>query len=217
MRPFCVMLVWMILLAGCSAAPQRAAKRSAPTPPVPSSPAGQLVAVAMEQDELLRTFFESLTAEQVRAANLHHRLHPEYGGTHCKPGEGLAWGKLTEVQQQTLDRLWEIHAEWRQRQQAAAPPGAPQPPAPGPIEKGELFGVGYSVTQDPDGVHTILLALSQRYPVVVPLELRLAGTPPLPPAVQQEGIDLAATGAYQPVTMEQIRARRQEAPPQSEQ
>ena len=216
MGRFCVVLLWVIVAAGCSRAPQREVKRSTPAAPWPSSRIGQEIAAATDRDELLRGLFESLTADQVRAANLHHRLHPEHGGTHCKPGEGLAWGELTEAQQQVLERLWQMHSERRQAQQAVGPPGAPQRPEPGSIEKGEIFGVGYAVTEDPDGPHTILHMLSQRYPVAVTLELRLPGSPPLPPAIQQEGIDLVATGAYQPVSMEELRRRLHEPPSQTD-
>jgi len=156
------------------------------------------MSLASDQDALVMDFMQSLTEEQVREANLHHRLHPEYGGTHAKPGEGLAWNELTEAQQQMLRRLWDIFLERRERMNAVRPSGAPSPPEPGPIDTGEIFGVGYAVTEDRDGVHTTLYATAQRYPVATYFQVRLPGIVSLPAGLQREGIDLRASGALRP-------------------
>ena len=197
-RPWLVLVIG-IVVGGCSSAPKMAPVGHAPSPPGQSPRAGgEQIALATEHDALVYELIASLSPEQVRRANLHHRLHPEYGGTHCKRGEGLGWQELNQKQQEILRRLWEMTSEQMGRMRAQWTGTGPGPSEPGTMENTELFGVGYGIMERRDGVHTTLHVASQRYPVATSLEVHLPGTPALPAAVQQEGIDLRATGAYEP-------------------
>jgi len=177
----CVIGVMLIVVAGCSGAPRTPARTAAATPSV-----GRIATLQRDLNALTQDFIKSLTAAQVREANLHHRLHPEFGGTHGKPGEGLSWDELSASQQEMLRSMWEAKLAGSRR-------GMPR--EPGPMEKAEVFGVGYAVLQRSHGTATTLHLCSQRFPLATTFRVDLPGIPPLPPAVQQEGIDLAATGA----------------------
>ena len=176
----CVIGLMLVVVAGCSGAPKTPPRMAAPAPS-----AERMTTLQRDLNALTQDFIKSLTAAQVREANLHHRLHPEFGGTHGKPGEGLSWDELNSSQQEMLRSMWEAKLAGSRR-------GVPR--APGPMERAEVFGVGYAVLQRSHGPTTTLHLLCQRFPLSTTFRVDLPGLPPLAPPVQQEGIDLAATG-----------------------
>jgi hypothetical protein len=193
----CSSVLFFIALMGC------ASGTNAQSGEQPPRTVSEYADLPQELRQLTLDLVNSLSPEQVQAANLHHRLHPEYGGTHCERGEGLSWVQLSEPQQQMLRRTWEIVLEYREAHRS---PGSPDP---GAIEKAELFGVGYAVLDRPSGSTTMLMVQAQRYPMSTTFSVDLPGVAALPPAVQQDGIDLAATGAIRVPTPEEL---QEEAP-----
>jgi len=178
----------LMALVGCSGSADRQSKPRS-TPPISTVEAGALHG---QLDALTLEFINSLMVEQVRQANQYHRSHPDSPGTACPHGQGLGWAELNEAQQEMLRTMWETKLEMR----AASHPGEDRMLSLlGPMEKAEIGGVGYAVGISVEGRETELYVGAQRGEVSSPFWVRVPVTSPLPPVLEQEGIDLKARGS----------------------